>query len=132
MGDSPERAALFEELTLELKAHAAAEEQALWSSILRKPPVTEDARHAVAEHKSIDDMLNDLAATDMATGGWLIKFRGLKDEYLHHIKEEEEEQFPASAAHLDDADKQWMQKVFKERKKAEKAKAEVTPEKMDG
>jgi Hemerythrin HHE cation binding domain len=66
-GASTERVAPFEELTYELKGHAAAEEQALWSTVLRKPEITEDGRHAVAEHKQIDDMLNDLAATDMAT-----------------------------------------------------------------
>lgn len=32
----------------------------------------------------MDEMLNDLAATDMAPGGWLNKFRHLKEEYLHH------------------------------------------------
>ena len=34
-GDSAEREQLFEELTKELKSHAAAEEQALYSTMLR-------------------------------------------------------------------------------------------------
>lgn len=126
-GASPERAALFEELTYELKGHAAAEEQALWSTILRKPPVTEDARHAVAEHKEIDDMLNDLAATDMASPGWLRKFSTLREEYLHHIKEEEQEQFVAAEQHLTAEDRKYMDEVFQRRKAAEKDKAEITP-----
>lgn len=54
-GKSPDRKKLFRELTLELKSHAAAEEQALWSSVMRNPATTDDARHAVAEHKAIDD-----------------------------------------------------------------------------
>jgi len=64
-GASDERKALFEELTKEIKGHAAAEEQALWSTVLRKPEVTEDGRHAVAEHHEMDELLNDLSATDM-------------------------------------------------------------------
>src|SRR5690606_34543780 len=70
-GKSPDRQRLFRELTKELKAHAAAEEQALWSSVLRDPETTDFARHAIAEHKEIDDMLADLAARDMASSGWL-------------------------------------------------------------
>ncbi len=129
-GDTPERTALFEELTYELKGHALAEEQALWSTVLRKPEITEDGRHAVAEHKELDDMLNDLAATDMATGGWLTKFKSLKEEYLHHIGEEEEELFPDVEKHLDQADLDYMAAVFKRRKAVEFENAEITPEKM--
>lgn len=130
-GESPERQALFTELTKELKGHAAAEEQALYSTMMRKPPTTEDTRHSVAEHHEIDEMLNDLAATDMASGGWLIKFRTFEETYLHHIKEEEEEHFPEFAEHLTDEDEQYMKSVFDRRKKAEKASAEVTPEKAE-
>ena len=74
-GGTREQKALFEELTYELKGHALAEEQALWSTVLRKPEITEDGRHAVAEHKEIDDLLNDLAATDIATDAWSAKLR---------------------------------------------------------
>ena len=126
-GDSAEREALFTELTKEIKGHAAAEEQALWSTILRKPPTTEDARHAVAEHKEIDDLFNQLAATDMATGGWLNRFHKLAHEYLHHIEEEEDELFPASAKVLTDEDRAWMASVFERRKAVETDKAQVTP-----
>lgn len=130
-GASDERSALFAELTYEIKGHAAAEEQSLWSTVMRKPAITEDARHAVAEHHEMDELLNDLAATDMASGAWLTKFRTLKEEYLHHIEEEEGELFPDVAKHLDRDDQAWMAGVFKRRKGAEKAKAEVTPEKKE-
>jgi len=124
-GKSPERQRLFEELVKELKAHAAAEEQALWSTVLRDPETTDDARHAIAEHKEIDDMLADLAARDMASPGWLRRFAGLKDEYLHHIREEEQEQFVAAQDHLQPADVRYMHRVFNRRKKEEKAAAKV-------
>ena len=68
-GDSDDRETLFEELTKELKSHAAAEEQALYSTMLRKPPTTDETRHSVAEHHEIEEALNDLAATDMSSGG---------------------------------------------------------------
>ncbi|WP_320443469.1 hemerythrin domain-containing protein [Sphingopyxis yananensis] len=124
-GKSPERQTLFTELTKELKAHAAAEEQALWSTVLRDPETTDVARHAVAEHKQIDDMLADLAARDMSSSGWLKRFSGLKEEYLHHIKEEEQEQFVEAEKHLKPADVKFMRQIFERRKKAEKAAAKI-------
>lgn len=124
---SKDRAALFTELTHELKSHAAAEEQALWSSILRNPATTDDGRHAVAEHKQIDDMLADLAARDMAKKGWIKRFAALKDKYLHHLREEEQEQFVSAERTLTATDKRHMLRVFNARKRAEKDAAKLTP-----
>lgn len=125
---SDKRLELFEELTFELKGHAAAEEQALYSIILAKPEMTEKARHSVAEHKEIDDMLNHLATVDIATDEWNEKFEELSDEYIHHIDEEEEELFPDASDVLTDADEVHMRTVFERRKEIEKAQAEITPE----
>ena len=130
-GESEERETLFTELTKELKAHAAAEEQALYSTMLRKPPTTGETRHSVAEHHEIEEALNDLAATDMSEGGWLTKFKSFDHRYRHHIDEEEEEHFPDFEKHLDEEDMQHMEEVFERRKKEEKADAEVTPEKKE-
>ncbi|MBN8501074.1 MAG: hemerythrin domain-containing protein [Sphingomonadales bacterium] len=124
-GASPDRASLFVEFCREVKGHAAAEEQALWSTVLRKPETTEFARHAVAEHHELDEMMADLAARDQATAAWKTRFEAMKEQYLHHIKEEEQEQFVESEKHLSDADQRFMHKVFNRRKKAEKAAAKL-------
>ena len=125
VGKSPARKKLFRELVLEIKGHAAAEEQALWSSVMRDPATTEDARHAVGEHKEMDKLLADLAARDMASSGWLRRFAKVREEYLHHIKEEEQEQFVAAQKHLSAADVRYMRQVFNRRKAEEKAGAKV-------
>lgn len=130
-GETEERKKLFTELTKELKAHAAAEEQALYSTMLRKPQTTDETRHSVAEHHEIDEALNDLAATDMSEGGWLTKFKTFAHDYLHHIDEEEEDHFPDFENYLTDEDTRHMEQVFERRKKEEKASAEVTPEKKE-
>lgn len=127
-GDTEERRKLFTELTKELKSHAAAEEQAVYSEMLAEPEVTGETRHSVAEHHEIDEMLNDLAATDMSSPGWLQKFKQLDHRYRHHIDEEEEDHFPDFAEQIDNALDKKMTKVFDERKSAEKEAAEVTPE----
>lgn len=130
-GASDVRKSLFEELTKELKGHAAAEEQALYSTMLRKPPTTSDTRHSVAEHHEIEEALNDLAATDMASAGWLTKFKEFDHRYRHHIDEEEKEHFPEFEEYLTDEDRAWMRSVFERRKAEEKEAAEVTPEKKE-
>ena len=125
------RNALFTELTRELKGHAAAEEQALYSTMLRKPETTSETRHSVAEHHEIDEALNDLAATDMGSAEWLSKFKELDHRYRHHIEEEEDEHFPDFEGHLTQDDRAWMRSVFERRKREEKAEAQVTPEKKE-
>ena len=122
-----ERDKLFRELVHEIKGHAAAEEQALWSTVLRHPESTDAGRHAVAEHKKIDDLFADLAARNMKLKGWLRRFGEAKKLYLHHIREEEQEQFVESEKILTSADQAYMRRVFIRRKREEKAAAKVTP-----
>lgn len=130
-GESEERETLFVRLTKELKGHAAAEEQALYSTMMRKPPTTGETRHSVAEHHEIEEALNDIAATDMASDEWSEKFADLKHRYLHHIGEEEDEHFPDFAKYLTAEDEAHMRAVFDRRKAAERAEAEVTPERKE-
>jgi len=125
-GKSPVRRRLFRELTHEIKGHAAAEEQALWSAVLRHPQSTEAGRHAVAEHKTLDDAFADLAARNMASPAWKRRFDKARELYLHHIREEEQEQFVASEKVLTPADQRHMRRVFNQRKSEEKARARVT------
>lgn len=128
---SAERESLFVQLTKELKGHAAAEEQALYSTMMRKPPTTADTRHSVAEHHDIEELLNDLAATDLAAPEWRTKLEALDHRYRHHIDEEEDEHFSEFEDYLTEEDRAWMRSVFESRKRAETAEAEVTPEKKE-
>jgi len=125
VGESNERKALFEEFAVEVKGHAASEEQALYAAMMSKPSLTDKSRHSVSEHKDIEKLINEVAEADMATGGWLIKFRSLKHKYLHHIDEEEEETFPAAAKMFSAEEEQTMRKTFDARKPKEKSKATV-------
>lgn len=121
----PARQTLFEEFVRDVHGHAAAEEQALWSSVLRNPETTEFARHAVGDHHKLDKLMADAAARDLTAPGWLQHFAGLRDEYLEHILEEETEQFVEAEKTLSDKDQRHMLKVFARRKKAEKAAAKI-------
>ena len=121
----PARKALFEEFVRDVHGHAAAEEQALWSTVMRNPETTEFARHAVGDHHKLDKLMADAAARDITSPGWLRHFTGLKEEYLDHILEEETEQFVEAEKILGEKEQRYMRKVFTRRKKAEKASAKI-------
>lgn len=121
----PARKLLFEEFVRDVHGHAAAEEQALWSTIMRNPATTEFARHALGDHHKLDKLMADAAARDITSPGWIRHFAGLKEEYLDHILEEETEQFAEAEKTLSPQDQLYMRRVFSRRKKAEKAAAEI-------
>ncbi len=124
-GDSAERQSLFEAFKVEVTAHAAAEEETLYATMLTREELRHDAVHSVSEHKEIGDMLEELADTDMASSGWLTKFKTLKEEYTHHIDEEEKEMFPAAAEGLDEEKVVELRAIFEKRKPREIERAEA-------
>lgn len=123
-GASDERRTLFEDLRKELQAHAAAEEESLYATMLAKPELRDEARHSVSEHKEIDDFLGELIEIDMGSSAWIAKFKEMRHRYLHHIDEEEEEMFPEAAEELSDAEEAKLAKVFETRKPKELEAAE--------
>ncbi|EIZ80652.1 hemerythrin HHE cation binding protein [Novosphingobium sp. Rr 2-17] len=123
-GDSEERRTQFEALRKELQAHAAAEEESLYATMLATPPLRDDARHSVSEHKEIDDFLGELLDTEMSSSNWLKTFEKMRHRYLHHIDEEEEEMFPKAGDILSKSTEKKMADVFEERKPEEYAIAE--------
>lgn len=122
-GASDERKTLFETLRQELQAHAAAEEESLYATMLGMPDLREDARHSVSEHKEVDDMLGELVAMELGSKAWLMKFREMRHRYLHHIDEEEEEMFPAAARQLTPEAEERIAGVFERRKPRELQRA---------
>jgi len=123
-GDSEERRALFEAFRVEVTAHAAAEEESLYATMLGRPELRDEARHSVSEHKEIDDFLTELFEMEMSSPAWLPKFKEMRHRYEHHIDEEEEEMFPAAAKDLSGAEQERLGKVFEARKPKELALAE--------
>lgn len=122
-GDSEDRRTLFEMFRVEVTAHAASEEMSLYATMLANPDLRDDAQHSVSEHKEIEDFLTDLFEMDFASTGWLTRFRTMKDRYLHHIDEEEEEMFPAAEKGLSETKKRELAQIFEREKPKEKAKA---------
>lgn len=123
-GDSDGREELFARFRTEATAHAAAEEETLYATMLENPDLRDKGQHSVAEHKEIEDYLEELAEMDFSSPGWLTRFRTMKDRYLHHIEEEENEIFIAAAKGLSEAKEKELTRVFEKRKPAEVERAE--------
>lgn len=126
-GDSDDRRYLFEAFRVEVTAHAASEEMSLYATMLARSDLRDEAQHSVAEHKEIEDYLAELQAMDFSSTGWLARFRTMKDRYLHHIDEEEEEMFPSAEAGLSDSRKSELLAIFEREKPREKARASEEP-----
>jgi hypothetical protein len=131
-GDSESRKSLFDAFRVEVTAHAAAEEETLYATMLADPELRHDAQHSVAEHKEIDDYLEEMEPLDVATKAWSDKFGEMRHRYEHHIKEEEEEMFPQAEAGIDDAMIDRLGERFDARKPAEVARAEDGADAGDG
>ena len=122
-----DRGELFETLRIEISAHAAAEEESLYATMLGNPDLRDEARHSVSEHKEIDDFFGELIEIDPASAEWTAKFKEMRHRYEHHIDEEEEEMFPAASEKLSSDEEARLAKVFERRKPKELERAEATP-----
>lgn len=126
-GDTAKRKKLFENFRIEIAAHAAAEEESLYATMLGNPDLRDDARHSVSEHKEVDDLIGEMIDLDFGGDEWEAKFHHMRHRYLHHIEEEEEEMFPAAAKELDDATEEQLAETYEERKPKELELAKEQP-----
>ncbi|HEX5676530.1 MAG TPA: hemerythrin domain-containing protein [Alcanivorax sp.] len=117
-GDSDGREELFEKVKNALTRHAAAEERALYIPMMEVDMTQEKARHSVAEHHEIDELLEELEDTDFSSSGWLATAKKLEHLVTHHLDEEEQEVFQLAGRALDDNRKTELAGVYQEEMKA--------------
>ena len=104
-GNSEGRDELFKRLKEELENHAGAEERALYVPMMEYDMTQEKARHSVAEHHEIDELIETLESTDYSSPGWLANAKKLQHLVTHHLEEEEQEVFQLAGRVFDDATK---------------------------
>lgn len=84
-----DRTRVLSELWRELEAHAAAEERALYATILMDDRGLSSARHALHEHHEIEEAIEDVRVKNKSTKSWLAAARELSHLVHHHLHEEE-------------------------------------------
>jgi hypothetical protein len=104
-GDSVERRRIFDELKVELHAHAGAEERFFYNPLMEHDLTQDKARHSVAEHKELDDFVEQLDEYDMSAPQWLVTAKELAHRLTHHLDEEEHEVFQVAGKALKETEK---------------------------
>ena len=111
-GDESARREQMKLLKEELTEHAAAEERHFYSKLMAHDNSQDKARHSVAEHKDIDDLVEELETIDMSSSQWLQKFKELKHLVEHHLEEEEQEVFQVAGKELTDNQKEVLAEKY--------------------
>jgi hemerythrin-like domain-containing protein len=121
-GASDGRDELFTRLKREMLAHAGAEERYFYVPLMEHDLTQEKARHSVAEHQELDDLVEKLDEYDMSGPQWIQTAGELRERLIHHLDEEEKEVFPVAGKVLTGDEKTSLADEYRadmERRKAE-------------
>lgn len=88
-GETKKRKEIFEALKHELKIHEDGEERYFYNPLIKIDMTQEHARHGVAEHHEIDEIIEQMEATEMDSSAWLKYAKNLKEKVEHHLEDEE-------------------------------------------
>ena len=113
-GDSPDRHRLFNQFKHELAAHAAAEERCFYTPLIGFDETMAQARHGMAEHHEMDELVDELNKTEASSPGWLAHFRKLHDKVFHHLEDEEHAIFQLAGKVMTEAQKISLAKDYEE------------------
>ena len=104
-GDTSARDQLFKKLKTELQVHAEAEERFFYVPLIKIDNTQEMARHGIAEHHEIDELIERLEQTPYDSPGWLTICKSLKEQVEHHLEDEEQKFFQVSGKVLAETQK---------------------------
>ncbi len=104
-GDTEKRDQTFEQLKKELAIHADAEERHFYIPLIDSDKTQEKARHSIAEHHEIDELIEELEETEYSSSSWLKIAKQLKEKVEHHLDEEEHEVFQMAGKVLSEKQK---------------------------
>lgn len=88
-GDSDKRKQVFEALKHELLIHEDGEERHFYKPLINDDMMQKHARHGIAEHHEIDELVEKLEDTERDSSAWLKYAKDLKHKVEHHLKDEE-------------------------------------------
>jgi hemerythrin superfamily protein len=111
-GGSPERDSKYRQFKHELAAHAAAEERCFYAALIPHDESIAQARHGVAEHHEMDEMVDKLNKLEYSSTGWLAQFKPLHDKVYHHLEDEEHAIFQLAGKVLTEAQKLSLAKDY--------------------
>ena len=124
IGEPGERQRDFEQLKSELAAHETAEERAFYVPLIEHDEAVEAARHGIAEHHEMDEMVECIDQLEAGSAEWLEQLGKLVHKLEHHLEEEEEKWFPVARKVLSRAEQKDLGKPYQREHDRLKAKEE--------
>ena len=110
--DTPQRRAVFLELKRELMAHETAEERCFYVPLFEHDDTVDAARHGIAEHHEMDEMVEHLEELDSASADWMECAKKLCAKVEHHLSEEEHKFFQEAGKVLGEQQKVSLAKEY--------------------
>ena len=111
-GDTKQRHKLMDELKAELEDPAKFEARYFYNPLMFDDLTHEKARHSVAEHHEIDELIEQLEDTAMSSSAWLVAAKKLHYLVHHHLSEEEHEVFQLAGKALTEGQKERLAKQY--------------------
>jgi hemerythrin superfamily protein len=111
---SAEREDLYRELKRELAAHAAAEERCFYLPLIEHDSSMGQARHGMAEHHEMDELVKELDELGIGSAKWGSKFGELRHKVEHHLEDEEHAIFQLAGKVLGERQKTSLAKDYEE------------------
>ena len=112
IGDHGPRKQAFGELKSEMAAHETAEERSFYVPMFEHDETVDEARHAIAEHHAMDEMVEDIEKSQEGSAEWLETMGKLVHKLEHHLQEEEQKFFPAARKVLQPAQQQELGALY--------------------
>ncbi|WP_149274904.1 hemerythrin domain-containing protein [Pareuzebyella sediminis] len=107
-GDTEKRDELFKKLKSELENHADGEERYFYKPLIDSDKTQDLARHGIAEHHEIDELIEALEATEYSSSAWLKIVKDLQHKVEHHLEDEEHQFFQMAGKVLSDSKKETL------------------------
>lgn len=111
-GDTEKRNEIFKNLKTELEIHADAEERYFYKPLIDSDKTQDKARHGIAEHHEIDELVEELEETEYSSSAWLKVAKNLQEKVEHHLDEEEHEIFQMAGKVLSENSKEKLAKEY--------------------
>lgn len=114
IGEPEGRRQIFQDLKAEMAAHETAEERAFYVPLIEHDDTVDEARHAISEHHTMDEMVEDLEDTEEGSAEYLEMVGKLVHKVEHHLTEEEQKFFPAARKILSTGRQQELGALYQE------------------
>ena len=92
--DSDARQKGFDELKIELLAHAKAEEKVFYPALKKHPELSDLVAKSLDQHQKVEQKLEKLSSGNRSTKTWHQEFERMKNAVEQHVELEEKQIFP--------------------------------------